>query len=122
MDELNKFSMGEIILGGFFLFAIDVVCAFLDFLGIGLVIAPILQAGGSFATTLWLRAKGDQDAIGLARQITKYAANILPILPTLTTAFIIETYIHNHPKLTAVTGSAGGKIPGVGSIAGKVLK
>ncbi|MEK7479268.1 MAG: hypothetical protein AAB634_01910 [Patescibacteria group bacterium] len=98
----NKFVSAEILLGIFFFGGLDAICVVIDFTGVGLAIAPVLQSFGTFAATMWLSSKGDKNTVKLGRQITKYAANALPIVPTLTTAFIIEAYLHNHPKLKAV--------------------
>jgi hypothetical protein len=62
--------------------------------------------------------KGDKNALKLGRQIAKYAANLLPFLPTLTPVFFIEAYIHNHPEKFALAA----KIMAAGSIDVKKLK
>jgi len=104
MEEPKKFTEAEIVLGSFFLLALDGLSALLDLTGIGLIIAPVVQAAGSAATTWWLHLKGDAGAANLGRQLTKYIANFLPLLPTLFIVFLIEVYVHNHPnKFAAIT-------------------
>ena len=103
--------MAEVIFGTLTLFGIDIFCFVIDWTGVGAIVAPVIQAGGSFATSWWLHAKGGKKAFSLGRQIGKYGSNILPFVPTLTLVFWIETYLHNHPdaapairKVTAITG------------------
>ena len=98
----NKFVSAEILLGVFFFGGLDVVAIIIDFTGVGLAIAPVIQSFGTLAATLWLHSKGDKNTVKFGRQVTKYAANALPVVPTLITAFLIEAYLHNHPKLKAV--------------------
>ena len=118
--EHKKFNTAEVVIGGLFTLAIDVVSALLDLAaivtgGITYVIAVLLQAGTSAATSFWLMSKGGKRAFGLERQLTKQIANFLPWIPTCFTAFMIEAVMHNNPKLAGV---ASGKV--VGSIKPKI--
>lgn len=106
-EEINKFTEAEMLLGIFFFGGIDGLAILIDLTGVGLAIAPVLQSFGTLTATLWLWSKGDKNTVKFGRQVAKYAANALPLAPTLTIAFIIEAQMHNHPKLKAV---AGGKI------------
>lgn len=112
-EEINKYNEVELIMGGLFYLGVDGICALLDFTGIGAVITPVIQSFGTFSQTLWAMGKGDKQALKLGRQISKYAANLLPWLPTLTAVFFIETYIHNHPKQVAQLAGVAAKIPGL---------
>ncbi|MFH1192965.1 MAG: hypothetical protein V1656_01450 [Candidatus Jorgensenbacteria bacterium] len=101
--ELNKFNEVELLLGGLFTLGVDGVCFLIDWTGVGLAIAPIIQGFATFSMWLWARSKGDPGALKTGRQVAKYAANALPLLPTTFIAFAVETYLHNHPdKFTAV--------------------
>lgn len=108
MDERKKFTEAEILLGGLFTLGVDGVCMLIDFTGIGLIVAPIIQGFTTFLIWMWFKSKGDPAAAKLGRQAAKYAANFLPVLPTTFLAFSIEVFIHNHPKaVAAVTTLAG---------------
>lgn len=95
------------LLGIFFFGGLDGLAILLDLTGVGLAIAPVIQSFGTLTATLWLWSKGDKNTVKFGRQVAKYAANAIPIVPTLTTAFIIEVQMHNNPKLKAV---ASGKL------------
>jgi hypothetical protein len=97
-EEINRFNEAEILVGGFFLLGIDLICILIDITGVGMAVAPFLQAPGTFFSSMWLKSKGDSGNMKLGRQITKYASNALPVVPTLFLSFLIETYIHNHPE------------------------
>lgn len=97
MEEGNKFSAAEIVIGTLFCLFIDILAILIDVTGVGLVIAPFLQAAGNLLTSWWLKMKGNGNAFKMGRQLTKNLVTIIPILPTNTTAFIIETWLHNHP-------------------------
>jgi hypothetical protein len=102
-EREKKIMEAELILGGLFFLGIDLFAGLLDFLGVGIIIGGILQAGGTFAATVFFWLKGDKGALKFGRQIVKYAANFLPWVPTLFLAFIIESYLFNHPgKLGAL--------------------
>ncbi len=101
----NKYLEAELIIGGLFFLTIDGVCALIDVTGVGLAIAPVIQAAGTGAMTFWGYMKRDSAALKTSHQITKYALNLLPLLPTLFTSFVIQTYIHNHPKLNKMSSS-----------------
>jgi len=87
--------MAESIVGTLFLFTTDVLCALLDLTIIGAFITPLIQTPASVFTTFWIKSKGNKDAMKIGRQMTKYAANLLPWIPTLTIFFIAEVAIHN---------------------------
>ncbi len=100
MGGYSKFSTAEMVIGGMFTLSVDIVSALLDIIpAIGWFIATLLQATISFSTTLWLMFKGGKKAMGLERQLIKQFSNVLPFIPTTFAAFIIETRLHNNPKL-----------------------
>lgn len=96
--ENKKFSTIEIILGCCFTLFIDIICLLIDLIAIGLVISPIIQGGTTFATSWWLKSKGSKNAFKLNRQLTKQIVNFLPLLPTNTTVFAVEIWLHNNLK------------------------
>ncbi len=100
MGKHKRFTAAEIIIGGIFTLSVDIISALLDVIpAIGWFIATLLQAVTSFSTTLWLMFKGGKKAAGLERQLIKQLSNVLPLVPTTFTAFMIETKLHNSPKL-----------------------
>ncbi len=99
MDEHKKFTEAEIIVGLLVItIPVDAASFLIDWTGVGLVLAPILQSAAMFATWLWLRSKGDTSSLKLGRQLGRYLSNALPLLPTVTAVFLIEVYLHNHPE------------------------
>ncbi len=96
--EIKKFSEAEILLGSLFTLGVDFLSAMIDLTGIGLAIAPIIQSGMTFLLWVWFKGKGDKTSKDVGKQVAKYAANLLPILPTTFIVFAISVYIHNHPK------------------------
>lgn len=127
MEENNKnneaLKMGgeyttvELILGIMFFGTIDLIALIIDLTGVGMAIAPFIQAGGNGVMYYWSWTKGDAAALRLGRMLTKLSVNIIPFLPTLTTVFIIETWLHNHPKATAVASKVAGKSKLAGTVA-----
>lgn len=98
-DQADEFNMAEIVIGICFTLFIDILALIIDFTGIGLIIAPFLQTAANFVTSWWLKIKGSPNAFKTGRLIAKNIISIIPILPTNTTAFIIEVWLHNHlPK------------------------
>lgn len=107
MDEGNKYNEAEIIIGTLFLLGVDGLCFILDLTVVGTFISRVVK-WASQAGMLWLaNSKGDKNALKMGRVLAKFALNAVPFLPTLTTIFLIETYLHNHPKIAEV---AAGKI------------
>jgi len=105
-EEIKKFSTAEIVIGGLFTLGVDGVSALLDLVPIiGWMIATGVQAGTSFGTSFWLMSKGGKRAMKLERQLIKQISNILPLVPTTFTAFMIETALHNNPKLKKITAA-----------------
>lgn len=107
-QELNKFSEVEILIGSCFAITIDSICFLIDWTGVGLAIAPFLQSGAMFILTMWSWSKGDTASLRMGRQIVKHASNWLPLIPTVLTVFLIEVYLHNHPKVAGAAGKALG--------------
>ncbi|MBI5732905.1 hypothetical protein HY967_03030 [Candidatus Jorgensenbacteria bacterium] len=107
-EEINRYNETELIAGSIIMLGIDGVCFIIDWTGVGLAIAPIIQAGGTGALTMWAWRKGDTQALKMGRQVAKYASNALPLLPTLTLMFLIEAYMHNHPEKFAAAEKLAG--------------
>lgn len=101
MEENNKFTESEMIIGGLFALGVDGICALIDLTGIGLAIAPVIQGFSVFAISQWVENKGGARA-GLGKQLSKYAAQFLPVLPTVLAVFVIDVAIHNNPALAGV--------------------
>lgn len=98
-DNREDFNMVEIVVGICFTLFIDILALIIDLTGIGLIIAPFLQTAANFVTSWWLKIKGSPNALKIGRLFAKNIISIIPILPTNTTAFIIEVWLHNHlPK------------------------
>lgn len=101
MENQKKFGAVDIVIGGFITIFIDVIAGLLDLTGMGYIVAVPLQAATSFATTMWIKAKGGERAWALEKQITKQGANFLPVSPIVITtftcsiAFFIEVFLHN---------------------------
>lgn len=93
--ENKKFNFIETIAGCGFTLFIDIICLLLDAIGIGIAVSPVLQGGTTLVTSWWLKSKGNQHAFKLNRQLAKQIANFLPFLPTNTTVFAIEIWLHN---------------------------
>lgn len=110
--EINKFSEAEIILGSFYTLGIDLPCLLIDLTGVGLAIAPIIQGGVSFSMWAWFSSKGDTNYGKFGRQVVKLVANVLPLAPTTFIVFLIEVFIHNHPRAAQLTGQTAGTAAG----------
>ncbi|MDO8557131.1 MAG: hypothetical protein Q7R98_01570 [Candidatus Jorgensenbacteria bacterium] len=95
MGEYKKFSEAEILIGGLVTFFIDFACGILDAFAIGIIVSPLIQAGVTAATWFWFKNKGDADSKKIGRQIAKYAANILPVIPTTFVVFVVSAIMHN---------------------------
>ncbi|MDP1706645.1 MAG: hypothetical protein Q8L36_02390 [bacterium] len=102
-DERDKFNAVEMIIGGCFTLFIDALALLIDLTGVGLVIAPIIQTIANFVTSWWLKIKGGPNAFKAGRLIAKNIVSLVPILPTNTTAFIIEVWLHNHAPIESLT-------------------
>jgi len=120
---VNKFSSVEIILGSALCLLVELANLFLDLIGIGFVIMPVIKAMIWFMLTIWFMAKGDKFIYKPARAITSYVSQALPLVPTLLMSFLINVYMHNHPKAAALTGKAVGTAVGgpAGGAAGEVV-
>ncbi|PIP30154.1 hypothetical protein COX26_00210 [Candidatus Jorgensenbacteria bacterium CG23_combo_of_CG06-09_8_20_14_all_54_14] len=97
-EEHNKFMEVEMLLGGLFTLGVDGICFLIDWTGVCLAIAPIIQGFTTFVMWMWFKSKGDPGALSVGRQVAKYASNMLPLLPTTLIAFAVEVYLHNHPE------------------------
>lgn len=107
--ELKKFHGSELVLGGLLFLSLDAGAALIDFTGVGLALSPVLQGTATTASAFWFKSKGSKKATGIGRMLSKYLANFLPVLPTLTVTFFIEAYLHNHPEKLKVAGKLAGK-------------
>ncbi len=121
MDENNKFTESEIIIGGLFTLGIDGVCALIDFTGVGTAVSPVIQGFATFAIDRWVDSKGGEQ-FGLGKQFAQYGAGLIPVLPTTTAVFTIRVFMHNHPTITEVAGKVVGKIEPAAGAASKTLK
>ncbi len=111
-EGINKFNEAEVLVGGMLTFGVDFVCALIDLTGIGMAISPVIQGSMTFAMGMWFKNKGDKNGGKIGRQIAKYSANFLPIVPTNLTVFLIEVFVHNHPKVAKITGQTAGAAVG----------
>lgn len=107
--EHKKYSEVEILLGTFLFLGCDGICFLIDWTGVGIIVSRVIKwaANGAMMYVAW--QKGDTNALKSGRVIGKFAVNTVPFLPTLTTIFWIETYLHNHPKIAGTAGAAAGK-------------
>ncbi|MDO8470194.1 MAG: hypothetical protein Q7S84_04260 [bacterium] len=108
MDEHKKFTEAEMLVGVLLLtLPVDALSFLIDWTGIGLAIAPIIQSAAMFGIWLWLRSKGDTASVKLGKQLLRYLSNLLPLLPTVTIVFLIEVYLHNHPETSIAKVAQG---------------
>ncbi len=91
-----KYNLAEIVIGVLLFLMIDLIALGLDLTGIGSIIAVVLQSGGVLIMNLWALSKGDKNSLKISRQIIKYLANVLPILPTCTLVFLIDVFLLNY--------------------------
>ena len=89
MNELKKVTESEMVIGGVFTLGLDGLCALIDATGVGLAIAPIIQSFATFSITMWLKTKGGT-RVKIGKEAVKYAANFLPVLPTVTAIFAVS--------------------------------
>lgn len=124
MDERNKFTESEVVVGVLGALLVDGICIAIDLTGVGLAIAPIIQGAATFGFGWWIKSKGGAPA-GVGRWLARLVPHLLPVTPILITAFTVtivfavEVVLHNHPKAVAVATKAAGP---AGKIASKVLK
>ena len=113
MGDRKQFVESEVLIGVIFLFGLDGIAALIDATGVGMAIAPVLQAFGTGSITMWMWSKGSKSAVKPGRQIVQHLANIIPFVPTVTLVFLVSTYLHNHPEkagsLMAVVGKRAPK-------------
>jgi hypothetical protein len=98
MNDYKKFESSEIVIGILFWLGIDLLAMILDLTIIGYFFATPIQALSSFIISFWLSKKGNKKALKINKQLTKQLMNFLPVLPTVTTSFIIEVIRHNKQK------------------------
>ena len=103
MDEDKKIGSGELLVFSFLFLFVDVICFLIDWTGVGMGITPAIQGFVLFFMDKFLMGKGSKSASKMGRKIAKYAIQLIPMLPTLVTTFIIEVAIHNNWKLVQVT-------------------
>ena len=97
-NEHNKFGIVETVFGLLVFFPLDLVCILIDLTGVGLAIAPCIQGLATFVMRWWFKSHGDQNALAFnGKQVARYLSNLLPLLPTLTTIFLLDVYTHNNP-------------------------
>lgn len=121
MDEDNKITESEMVVGGLLTLGVDGVCALIDLTGVGLAVAPVIQSFTVFAIDKWVENKGGEP-FGLGKQFAQYGASLIPVVPTTTGTFAIRVFMHNHPKITEAAGKVVGKIEPAAGAASKVLK
>jgi len=121
MEEDNKFTESEMIVGGLFALGVDGLCALIDFTGVGTAVSPVIQGFATFAIDRWVDSKGGE-VMGLGKQFAQYSAGVIPLVPTTTGIFAIRVFMHNHPTITEVAGKVVGKIEPAAGAASKTLK
>lgn len=98
-DEDKKFGAGETLIFSFLFLFVDAVCFLLDWTVVAAFFTPVIQGFVLFFMDKMLSAKGSKSTAKMGRQIAKYALQLVPLLPTLVTTFLIEVNIHNNPQL-----------------------
>jgi hypothetical protein len=98
-ENINKYSTAEIVIGTLFLLGVDFFTALLDLTGFGALISRIIKWLAQIVLLWWAIFKGDKNALKAGRVVAKFLINAVPILPTLTTIFVVETALHNNPKI-----------------------
>ena len=117
----KKFKESEIILGIFLTLFVDTFCLLFDGTGIGMLMSPFLQSVISLLMSWWLYTNGSKSSMKIGKLIGKFFLNFIPFLPTVSTVFAIEVFIHNHPKAFGKALKIGGKFGGaMGKIGAKM--
>lgn len=111
MEENNKFTESEMVVGGLGFLFIDGLCFLIDLVPlIGWMITAVIQLAATFVIEQWIKNKGGGDGGFTAKRFFKYLSNTIPYLPTTFTIFLISVLMHNHPKITATAGKVTRKI------------
>jgi len=95
MEEIKKFGHGEILVFSLLYLFVDALCFLLDWTIVGAGFTPIIQGFVLFFMDKFLASKGSKNAAKLGRKVTKYLIQLLPLLPTLLTIFLVEATVHN---------------------------
>lgn len=111
MEEDKKIGSGELLIFSFLFLFVDTLCFLLDWTIVGAGFTPVIQGFVLFFMDKFLIGKGVKAASQLGRKIAKYALQLIPILPTLVTTFLIEAYIHNNPKIAQVATKTASLAP-----------
>ena len=93
--KVRAFMEVEIIGGVFMMFIFDGIAIMIDLTGVGLAIAPFLQAAATAISNGWMAMKGNKGAMKIGNQVAKYAANFLPVVPTNTIVFAYGVWSTN---------------------------
>jgi len=109
-EKYKKFIASEIIVWGSFFFGIGVICFLISLTIIGSIFVVPLQGFATFASNQIFKAKGSNISGRLGRNFAKFFSNIVPFSAFFN--FLLEVFIHNHPKLAQVIGKEVGKIAG----------
>lgn len=113
--EYKKFKESELITGGLACLFLDLGCIVIDLTGVGIALSVTAKTFALGLIDWWIWDKGG-GIPKIGKQVGKYFANFLPLATVIT--FFVLTFMHNHPKLTAVAGKAAGAI---GKIATKAV-
>lgn len=100
--DIKKYTKTEIFLGSIFFLTIDIICGILDFITFA-TISTIIQFIGMSIINIWAILKKDKESLKLGTQMLKYFFQVLPILPTLTTIFLISAILHNKKENSPIT-------------------
>jgi hypothetical protein len=98
IGPINKVKESEFIIGTMFALLVWITGLVLELFGIGLVLSPIIESFFTFGTWLFFEAKGDPYAYKFGANLVQYLANAIPFIPSILIAFMLKTYIHNHPE------------------------
>lgn len=112
-EELNKVNEAEFIIGLLFFLGADTVSLVLDFTDGGAILGPSVQNLSMAGAAFWFKfSKGSSEPVKLERMLIKVLANWIPFIPTLAFIWIIECYLHNHPKLKKAVSISQKVVPG----------
>lgn len=113
MEGGNKIGYGELLVFSFLFLFVDIICFLIDFTVVGAGITPVIQGFVLFFMDKFLMGKGTKSASKLGRKIAKYALQLLPLLPTLVTTFLIEAAIHNKQNSIPIASKSVPSVVGV---------
>ena len=82
---------------------IDIVAFFAD--GAAGVGGFVVQALSWLIFVFWFHFKGVKGEVQFAKILTRFAVQLIPVIPTYTATFLFAAYQANHPKVAIIAQS-----------------